>query len=60
MEDTVSLKAYQILRREKKDLTEKAVEIVKVLEKVEEFLKVEEIETDLIEEISEVLDEWYR
>ena len=59
---TISLKNYEELlemKAEKNYYHKKAVKLVETLEKVEEFLKVEEIDTELIEEISEVLDEWY-
>jgi membrane protease subunit (stomatin/prohibitin family) len=59
---TISLKDYDELREMKVDKNyyiKKAVKLVEILEKVEEFLKVEEIDTELISEITEVLEEWY-
>ncbi len=59
---TISLKDYDELREMKVDKNyyiKKAVKLVELLEKVEEFLKVEEIDTELISEITEVLEEWY-
>lgn len=56
---TISFEAFLEMKAEKKYYLKKAVKLVETLEKVEEFLKVEEVDTELIEEISEVLDEWY-
>ena len=59
---TISLKDYESLREmeaERNYYSKSACRQIVLLEKIEEFLKVEEIETELINEISECLDEWY-
>lgn len=59
---TISLKDYEELseiKAENNYYLKKAVKLVEILEKVEEFLKVEEIETELIGEIAGYLEEWY-
>jgi len=50
---TISLKEY------KSHYFVAAVKQVELLEKVEEVLKVEGIETELLTEISEALEDWY-
>lgn len=59
---TISLKDYEELKASK-DLEEKIIKkstkAIELLEKIEEFLKVEEIETELLNEISLELDDWY-
>lgn len=64
MEGTVTMKLEDFLKlkekaAEKDYYTELTFEQIKLIEKVEEFLKVEEIETELIGEISEALEVWY-
>jgi NTP pyrophosphatase (non-canonical NTP hydrolase) len=63
---TISLKDYEELKRKAKEhdnndsrFLRLAVEYIELFEKIEKFLKIEEIETELIEEIGEVLSEWY-
>lgn len=59
---TISIKNYdelRVMKAEKNYYIKKAVKLVELLEKVEEFLKVEEMDTELISEITEVLEEWY-
>lgn len=59
---TISLKDYESFREveaERNYYIKKAVKLVELLEKVEEFLKVEEMDTELKDEITEVLEEWY-
>lgn len=63
---TISLKNYEILREILREMEEErdsysktAFKQIVLLEKIEEFLKLEEIETELINEISEILDKWY-
>lgn len=59
---TISLKDYDKLREmeaEKNYYLKTASKHMELFEKVEEFLKVEEIETELTNEISEALDDWY-
>lgn len=60
---TISLKDYEEFIKEVKEKRDYyfnlAFKQVELLEKVEEFLKVEEIETELVDEISEALEDWY-
>lgn len=59
---TISLKDFEELKKEagKRDYYfDLAFKQVELLEKIEEFLKVEEINSELLEEISEALDNWY-
>ena len=59
---TINLKDYESLREmeaERNYYIKKVVKLVEITEKVEEFLKVEEIKTELIDEISEALEDWY-
>lgn len=59
---TISLKDYEDLKKEtgKKDYyLDLAASHIELLEKVEELLKVEGLEPELLGEITVALDEWY-
>lgn len=59
---TISLKDYEKLRNEAGERDyyfDLAARQVELLEKTEEVLEVEEIETELLAEISETLNNWY-
>lgn len=58
----IKLKDYEELKAMAEvgqSLMKKSRKAIELLEKVEDFLKVEKIETELIGEISEELDKWY-
>lgn len=58
----ISLKDYEelkVMAEVRESMTKKSVKAIELLERIEEFMKVEEIETELIDEISEALEDWY-
>ncbi|MEY8416708.1 hypothetical protein AAK964_10435 [Tissierella praeacuta] len=59
---TISLKNYESLREveaKKNYYIKISLKLAVLLEKIEEFLKLEEIDTELLSEISNLLNEWY-
>lgn len=56
---TLSLKDYEELREDVDYYRDLAFEYIRLLEEIEEFLKVEKIESELLKRVTDVLDNWY-